>query len=178
MVDSWWQWEFSHQKLSSFKKTPQNYIHVKINRITFLVDYTCITQWCDSLTSWADWHATMCVDNTSRECHSNIHCTVICDWGQGQSRSIFDFHCWLLPKICLDCWSGSVYFRYIFVRYLLAKLWSLWENRLTVVLCPKSDWPFTLNAVADCSTVAIDVTPPWILGQKFGAYLDYAYQVK
>ena len=31
------------------------------------------------------------------------------------SRSIFNFDCWILPKISLDYWPGSVYFRYLFL---------------------------------------------------------------
>jgi len=54
------------------------------------------------------------------------------------SRSIFDFDHWLLPKISFDRWPVSIYFHYIFVHYLLAKLWLLWKNSLTVILHLKS----------------------------------------
>jgi len=100
--------------------------------------------------------------HSSRGCHSNIHCTTICDWGQGRSRSIFDFDRWFLAKISLNCWPVPFIFAiFLCTTYLRSfdhsgkTVWPLFFVQISLV-----HWPFTLTAVADRSTVAIGVTPP------------------
>jgi len=62
-------------------------------------------------------------------CHSKVQYTLYYDLRPG-SRSIFDFDHRLLPTISLDCWPGFAYFCYIFMHYLLAKLWLAMFNLL------------------------------------------------
>jgi len=108
----------------------------------------------DSQTDWKElaWNALMTIEIHCIVKGVSLQYTLYYDLRLG-SRSIFDFDHWLLAKISLECWPVSIYFRYIFVHYLLVKLWLLWQNSLTVVLHPKSAlfdlslWPRSQIAV-------------------------------